>query len=57
MTTSGGMAVLTLEMLTAMFSQRVEPVAILATIQADGRDGLLRLSSSPDGETSNGRQA
>ena len=54
-TPTDGLAVLTLDMVTAMFSQTVEPVAILATIQAEGMDGLLRLSSSPDRETSNGR--
>lgn len=48
---------LSLDMVTSLFSQRVEPQAMLVTIEADGVDGgPLRFSSSPDGQTSNGRQ-
>lgn len=48
---------LSIEMVTSLFAQRVEPQAMLVTIVADGVDGgPLRFSSSPDGRTSNGRQ-
>ena len=41
-------------MVTTLFSRAIEPVALLATIQADGLDGLLRLTDCPDARTSTG---
>ena len=45
---------LSAEMVTTLFARTIEPMALLVTIEAEGLDGLLRLTDCPDGRTSTG---